>query len=249
MESLADSILSMSLSQVVFQTHAKLSEDKLNAIRNFTRQEHQIKIIKPKRPDRVGLKSEVILETKLETERKQRELARQRQQMQMPEHKPTAAMSLQKQMSQPTMQAPQISSKSSHPQHSMGMQKPQQQPFLAKPTASKPTLLSNAGQAATFITPTPTSSTSSGLTFGSSSSFVKTSAAPSNVTAKFDESSRPLAASTPFSAQQGLGFGQSKSAANQKLDSKENIPTNTPISFFLFNCKFSFKRGLVYTEM
>ncbi|XP_065355960.1 nuclear pore complex protein Nup214 isoform X2 [Calliphora vicina] len=82
MESLADSILSMSLSQVVSQTQAKLSEDKLNAIRNFTKRQHQIAIIKPKRPDRIGLKSEVILETKLETERKQKEMAKKQQQQQ-----------------------------------------------------------------------------------------------------------------------------------------------------------------------
>lgn len=72
MESLADSILSMSLANTVDANHSKLSTEKLNAIRSFV-QDHRILHIKPQRPDRVGLKSEVILETKLQSERQSRE--------------------------------------------------------------------------------------------------------------------------------------------------------------------------------
>ncbi|XP_030384400.1 nuclear pore complex protein Nup214 isoform X2 [Scaptodrosophila lebanonensis] len=70
-DSLADSILSMSFSQVVDRNTKKLSKDKLQAIRKAT-QQGKINVIKPQRPDRVGLKSEVILETKIKSEQKKR---------------------------------------------------------------------------------------------------------------------------------------------------------------------------------
>lgn len=73
-ESLTDSILSLSLSETVTKTQSKLSSEKLNAIRMFTRQQQTVNVIKPRRPDRIGLKSEVILECKLHSERlKQKE--------------------------------------------------------------------------------------------------------------------------------------------------------------------------------
>lgn len=62
--SLADSILSMTISNITDAKSNKLSESKLNALRNFTDQQGKVKIIKPQRPNRVELTSEVILETK-----------------------------------------------------------------------------------------------------------------------------------------------------------------------------------------
>lgn len=62
--SLADSILSMTIHNITDTKTNKLSESKLNALRNFTNQQAKIKIIKPQRPNRVELTSEVILETK-----------------------------------------------------------------------------------------------------------------------------------------------------------------------------------------
>ncbi|XP_016998793.2 nuclear pore complex protein Nup214 [Drosophila takahashii] len=66
-ETLADSILSMSLSQVVDSNAAKLTHQRLQKIRKVV-QLQKINIIGPQRPDRVGLKSEVILETKRRAE-------------------------------------------------------------------------------------------------------------------------------------------------------------------------------------
>lgn len=62
----------MNLNETVFQTQAKLPDDKLEALHNFTKQHKIVNVIRPKRPDRVGLKSEVILETKLQKERKEK---------------------------------------------------------------------------------------------------------------------------------------------------------------------------------
>ncbi|XP_067628436.1 nuclear pore complex protein Nup214 isoform X2 [Eurosta solidaginis] len=71
MMSLADSILSMSINNMTDAKSNKLSENKLNALRNFTRQQGKITIIKPQRPNRVELTSEVILETKQLIKRKE----------------------------------------------------------------------------------------------------------------------------------------------------------------------------------
>lgn len=62
--SLADSILSMTIHNITDAKSNKLSESKLNALRNFTNQQGKVKIIKPQRPNRIELTSEVILETK-----------------------------------------------------------------------------------------------------------------------------------------------------------------------------------------
>jgi len=57
----------MSLSQVVDSNAAKLTHQRLQKIRKVV-QLQKINIICPQRPDRVGLKSEVILETKRRAE-------------------------------------------------------------------------------------------------------------------------------------------------------------------------------------
>ncbi|XP_061396340.1 nuclear pore complex protein Nup214 [Musca vetustissima] len=230
MESLADSILSMSLSQVVSQSHSKLSESKLNAIRNFTKQQQQIAIIKAKRPDRVGLKSEVILETKLESERKQKEKEmkekqiQQQQMVQKQQAAPTQKSQAPNNMKPPSQQMP--------PQNVQQMQQNQQQTFLAKPTASKPALLPNASQPSPFITPNP--ATSSTLSFGGQSSFVKTS---TTVSIKPDDPSKLGSSSTsPFTAfgssSGGISFGQTAKPTPQNNEGKENpVAAATPISF------------------
>ncbi|XP_017466525.1 PREDICTED: nuclear pore complex protein Nup214 isoform X2 [Rhagoletis zephyria] len=69
--SLADSILSMSMHNITDVKTNKLSESKLNALRNFTNQQVKTTIIKPQRPNRVQLTSEVILETKQLIKRKE----------------------------------------------------------------------------------------------------------------------------------------------------------------------------------
>ncbi|XP_064537978.1 nuclear pore complex protein Nup214 [Drosophila montana] len=73
-DTLADSILSITLNQVVETNRAKLSQQKLQCIRQLL-QQHNVHIISPQRPDRVGLKSEVILETKLKAELKKKTAA------------------------------------------------------------------------------------------------------------------------------------------------------------------------------
>ncbi|CAD7012423.1 unnamed protein product [Ceratitis capitata] len=62
--SLADSILSMTIQSITDAKSSKLSENKLTALRNFVSEQGKVKIIKPQRPNRVELTSEVILETK-----------------------------------------------------------------------------------------------------------------------------------------------------------------------------------------
>ncbi|KAH8234163.1 hypothetical protein KR038_002779 [Drosophila bunnanda] len=66
-DSLTESILSMTLSQAVDSNASKLTQEKLNKIRSVV-QAQKINIICPQRPDRVGLKSEVILETRRKVE-------------------------------------------------------------------------------------------------------------------------------------------------------------------------------------
>ncbi|XP_073823094.1 nuclear pore complex protein Nup214 [Musca autumnalis] len=222
MESLADSILSMSLSQVVSQSHSKLSESKLNAIRNFAKQQQQISIIKPKRPDRVGLKSEVILETKLESERKQKEKEMKEKQLQQQQQiqKQQQQVSTQKTMTQKPTSSQQIP-----PQNVQQ----QQQTFLAKPMASKPPLLANTSQPSPFITPNP--ATSSTLSFGNQSSFVKTSSKPDDPSKLASSASSPFAAFATSTSGSGVTFGQPvKSNLNIEAQ-KENIVPATPISF------------------
>lgn len=250
MESLADSILSMSLSQVVSQTHAKLSDEKLKALRNFTKQQQQIPIIKPKRPDRVDLKSEVILETKLETERKQKEIIKkmqqhQQQQLQVQQQQQQQYIQQQQYMvnktpinlqqkSQPNANyQTSLQQQLLRPQATM-VQIQQQQPVIAKPTASKPSMVTS--QPPVFIT--PTSSTSATISFGGNSSFVKTSQSVSIT--KTEEVSKTTASSTPFT-----GFGMPQQAGGHNFvqpkplqattsvssESKENLPLTTPISF------------------
>uniref|UniRef100_A0A1I8NM08 Nuclear pore complex protein Nup214 phenylalanine-glycine (FG) domain-containing protein n=1 Tax=Stomoxys calcitrans TaxID=35570 RepID=A0A1I8NM08_STOCA len=222
MESLADSILSMSLSQVVSQTHAKLSENKMNAIRNFTRQQQQITIIKPKRPERIGLKSEVILETKLKTVRKQKEMVKEKQVQKQQQHHQQSQFSISK-PSMPSQQLPNIQTAAPQPQ----------QTFLAKPTASKPPMLPTTSQPASFIT--PTTGAPSALSFGNQqSSFVKTSTSTSS--AKLDDSTKFMAPSSAsfaaFGGSSNLTFGQSKPNTSN-VEGKENQPTQAtmPISF------------------
>ncbi|XP_055847820.1 nuclear pore complex protein Nup214 [Episyrphus balteatus] len=72
MESLTDTILSMSLGPTVQENSSKLTKEKVAALRGVLTN-RKISIIKPQRPDQVGLKSEVILETKLKSDRKLRD--------------------------------------------------------------------------------------------------------------------------------------------------------------------------------
>lgn len=74
-DTLTDSILTMSLSQVVDSNAAKLTRERLQKIRNIV-QLQKINVICPQRPDRVGLKSEVILETKRRAEQIKRAAAK-----------------------------------------------------------------------------------------------------------------------------------------------------------------------------
>lgn len=72
MDSINDSVTNMNLNGIPVQTQPKLSEEKLKALQEFTAQQKTVNVVRPKRPDRVGLKSEVILETKLQNEQKQK---------------------------------------------------------------------------------------------------------------------------------------------------------------------------------
>ncbi|CAD7079157.1 unnamed protein product [Hermetia illucens] len=67
-ESLADSILSMSLSEQVKADRANFTEDKMKNLRNIL-QNRKIVEIKPQRPERIGVNSEVVREMRIKMEK------------------------------------------------------------------------------------------------------------------------------------------------------------------------------------
>ncbi|XP_055916740.1 nuclear pore complex protein Nup214 [Eupeodes corollae] len=164
LESLTDTILSMSLGPTVQETNSKLTKEKLAALREVIAN-RKVTIIKPQRPDRVGLKSEVILETKMKSDRKIRDGAatnmdkmeqeRIRNEQQRILTKPTATKAIAPPLSmsaisqQPTSfgfggdQRPllkpsptKIEDYKKDQQRPQQPQQQQQQPFIVKPVAS-----------------------------------------------------------------------------------------------------------------
>lgn len=67
-ESLADSILSMSLSEQVKADRANFTEDKMKNLRTIL-QNRKIVEIKPQRPERIGVNSEVVREMRIKMEK------------------------------------------------------------------------------------------------------------------------------------------------------------------------------------
>ncbi|XP_030554496.1 nuclear pore complex protein Nup214 [Drosophila novamexicana] len=158
-DTLADSILSITLNQAVETNRAKLSQQKLQCIRQLL-QQHNVHTISPQRPDRVGLKSEVILETKLKAELK----------------KKTAAAAAAASTAPPASAKPAVAHKATQAAaFASGA------PQLAKPTASKPAATVAAIEklhslpvsvvAASAPAPVPAN-----FSFSQSSPFVKTTA-------------------------------------------------------------------------
>lgn len=72
MNTLSDSIFSMSLcDQVQLETEQRMSGDKMNALRQLLRTREHITVVRPQRPQRKGLCSEVVLERKIAQEKQQ----------------------------------------------------------------------------------------------------------------------------------------------------------------------------------
>lgn len=65
MNSLVDSVLSLTIGDQIKNERKALSAPKLNALRKFTVSNRSVNLIKPSRPDRKGLNSEIIIEKKL----------------------------------------------------------------------------------------------------------------------------------------------------------------------------------------
>lgn len=65
MSSLADSVLSLTLGDQIKNERKMLNADKLNALRNVTLKGRPVNFVKPSRPDRKGLNSEIIIEKKI----------------------------------------------------------------------------------------------------------------------------------------------------------------------------------------
>ncbi|EDW00606.1 nuclear pore complex protein Nup214 [Drosophila grimshawi] len=177
-DTLADSILSMSLHQVVDTNRAKLSQQKLQSIREQL-QQHKIHIISPQRPDRVGLKSEVILETKLKAELKKKTA--------------TAAAAAAAATAAATVAKPMVAHKAT--QVAAAAPAP-----LAKPTASKPA----AGVTVEKTQHSLQAPAAAPFSFSQSSPFVKTTASTvTTTTLSAGETTKPTASffggTTPFS--------------------------------------------------
>ncbi|XP_001361945.3 nuclear pore complex protein Nup214 [Drosophila pseudoobscura] len=177
-ETLADSILSMSLSQTVDTNAAKLTQHKLRQIRNVV-QLQKVSIISPQRPDRVGLKSEVILETKRKAEILKKAAAKattanKATQVAAPAPAPAPAPT-------PAPAAAPVA------------------PQLPKPTASKPAASIPALSAAPIATP---------FAFSQSSPFVKTSSVTTTTTTvSSGEAPKPAVSLFGGPSRSGLSFG------------------------------------------
>ncbi|KAH8333984.1 hypothetical protein KR059_005093 [Drosophila kikkawai] len=146
-DTLTESILSMTLSQAVDSNASKLTQEKLDQIRRVV-QAQKINTICPQRPDRVGLKSEVILETKRKVEL-----------IKKAEAKPTTANKY--------TQAAAATVLPAAPAPAPAAAAPQQ---LPKPMPSKPTVVDKPGIHA--IAPNPSATA---FAFSQSSPFTKTS--------------------------------------------------------------------------
>ncbi|KAL7737934.1 hypothetical protein ACLKA6_006299 [Drosophila palustris] len=197
-DTLADSILSMSLNQAVETNRAKLSLHKLQNIRQLL-QSHKIQIISPQRPDRVGLKSEVILETKLKAELNKKAAAANAVKP-ATAHKATQAAS--------AAPAPTATASAANV--------PAQ---LAKPTASKPAATVVAVEktpAASVAAVSSSSSAPSPFSFFQSSPFAKTTAASvaaSTTTLSAGDAAKP--ATTTASAGGPFSFSFSQLGGNK----------------------------------
>ncbi|KAH8337988.1 hypothetical protein KR067_013623, partial [Drosophila pandora] len=184
-ETLADSILSMSLRQVVDSNAAKLTQDRLKKIRKVV-QHQKIKIICPQRPDRVGIKSEVILETKTKQEQLKKAAAKPS----------TANKAIQAATSAPAFGAASVPTPA--PVATPASALPTVTTQLPKPMLSKPAAAEKSG----LVTGAPVSST---FSFSSSSPFAKTSAITNTTTSlSSGEATKP-----GFSMFGGLSSGAS----------------------------------------
>ena len=65
MNSLVDSVLSLTIGDQIKNERKALNASKLNALHKFTVSNRLVNLIKPSRPDRKGLNSEIIIEKKL----------------------------------------------------------------------------------------------------------------------------------------------------------------------------------------
>ncbi|XP_031628108.1 nuclear pore complex protein Nup214-like [Contarinia nasturtii] len=73
MNSLVDSVLSLTISDQIRSEQKPLNASKLDALRKATLSSRKINVIKPSRPDRQGINSEIIIEKKLAHAKAQKE--------------------------------------------------------------------------------------------------------------------------------------------------------------------------------
>ncbi|XP_016980837.2 nuclear pore complex protein Nup214 [Drosophila rhopaloa] len=211
-DTLADSILSMSLSHVVDSNAAKLTQQRLQKIRKVV-QLQKVNIICPQRPDRVGLKSEVILETKRRAEQIKKTAA-----------KPTTA----NKFTQVAVAPPPTPAPAAGP---MPLALPTVASQLPKPMPSKPLIVEKSA-----VPILPTTSAATPFSFSQSSPFVKTSTVtPTTNTVTPGEAAKPGlsmfggmgSASSSFSfggsAKTALSFGGGSPAVEAAPMPKPNL--------------------------
>ncbi|TDG42245.1 hypothetical protein AWZ03_011330 [Drosophila navojoa] len=158
-DTLADSILSMNLSHVVDTNRAKLSQQKLKSIRQLL-QQRPVTVIRPQRPDRVGLKSEVVLETKLKAELKKKAEAAAARAKPAVAHKATqAAAGVPTQLAKPTASKPTTSKPAAAAAGEKAQSGPAVAPALAHTPAPSPFSFSQSSPFVKTTTSTMTTTT------------------------------------------------------------------------------------------
>ncbi|XP_058177050.1 nuclear pore complex protein Nup214 [Anopheles ziemanni] len=205
-ESLTDSILSMTLGDQVAADAKKLSEVKLAALRKALAG-RKVVTVKPKRPDRVGLSSEVVRERRDEVRR-----------LNLEQEKSQKAQAAKKEAEQKKQQPQQ-----QQPQQQI-LQQQSQQP-VAKPLASS----TASNKPFSF----PAQAATGGSAGMGSFSFGQTTITP--MTADAAPPSKPIGGGGNIST--GLSFGASNKENMEKKDSgaKENVaPKPSAAGLFSF---------------
>uniref|UniRef100_A0A182NUP6 Nuclear pore complex protein Nup214 n=1 Tax=Anopheles dirus TaxID=7168 RepID=A0A182NUP6_9DIPT len=214
-ESLTDSILSLTLGDQVAADARKLDERKLNALRRVL-VGRKVVTVKAQRPDRVGLSSEVVRERRDQVRRsaaleeKEKALKASQQQQQ--------AMQVKKEAEQ----------KKQQPKQSVVQQQPQQ-------AVQKPPATATTNKAFSFGAPAPPPASAAGA--GGTFSFGQTTitpmpipAAKTTTTTTVTEKIASKPASGGGSISTGLTFGASSStntkAPEHEKKDKENIPVS-----------------------
>lgn len=216
-ESLTDSIISMTLGDQVAADTKKLSEGKLSALRRAL-MGRKVVTVKPQRPDRVGLSSEVVREHRDQV-RRQVVMVEQEKQAKVAQ-KAAASKAEQSKVQQQRSSAPAQQQPAAQP-----VQTQSKQPVGNKPMATAP-----ANKAFSFAVPSSGAAAPPSVgsfSFGQTT-ITPMSAAESNAakpTANGGSITSGLSFGTPVNKESG-GDKEKKESTISSFSGKENIPVN-----------------------